>query len=344
MVDVKKEGIMLEKTENTFENEGVFNPAVIREGGNVHMFYRAVRKGNYSTIGYCLLDGPLKVSKRDDKPILFPQLDYEIKGIEDPRIVKIEGTYYMTYTVYDKTNALAAYATSTDLKVWTKHSLLTPQMTFSDFRRLAECNKDINTKYFRDYKFHKLLKKADLKVFVWDKNVMFFPRKINGKYAYLHRIRPGIQLVMINSFDELTPKFWEDYLLNITKNIVMDPKYDHESSYIGGGCPPIETEHGWVLIYHGVQDTPNGYTYNACAALLDLNNPLKELARLNYPLFTPEHNWEQHGIVNNVVFPTGAVLFDDRLYIYYGAADEHIAAASLSFSELVKELLNAKNN
>ena len=275
--------------------------------------------------------------------MLFRSHDYESKGVEDPRIVKIEDTYYMTYTVYDKTNALSAYATSKDLKEFTKQTLLTPLTTFADFKRLAECNKDINEKYFRDYKFHKMLKNAELKVYVWDKNVIFFPRKIAGKFAYLHRIRPGIQLVMINSFDELTPKFWENYLLNLTKNIVMDPKYDHEASYIGGGCPPIETEHGWVLIYHGVQDTPNGYTYNACAALLDLKNPLIELARLTYPLFSPDFNWEQHGIVNNVVFPTGAVLFDDKLYIYYGAADEHIAVASLNFKELVTELLNAKN-
>ncbi len=120
----------------------------------------------------------------------------------------------------------------------------------------------------------------------------------------------------------------------------MDPVYKHESSYIGSGCPPIETEHGWLLIYHGVEETNRGLIYSACAAaLLDLNNPAKVIARLPYPLFFPELEWELKGDVNNVVFPTGTALFDDTLYIYYGAADERIACASVNLSELVKELL-----
>ena len=77
----------------------------------------------------------------------------------------------------------------------------------------------------------------------------------------------------------------------------------------------------------------------AFQALLDLQDPKKEIARLPYPLFSPKHEWEVHGVVDFVVFPTGTALFDDTLYIYYGAADEHIACASLSLSGLVAELL-----
>ncbi len=62
MIELKKEGIILKKTHLEFENEGVLNPAVIREGDSVHLFYRAVQKGNYSTIGYCRLDGPLTIA------------------------------------------------------------------------------------------------------------------------------------------------------------------------------------------------------------------------------------------------------------------------------------------
>lgn len=119
----------------------------------------------------------------------------------------------------------------------------------------------------------------------------------------------------------------------------MDPLYKHESGYIGGGCPPIETEAGWVLIYHGVESTPRGLVYSACAALLDLKNPATELARLPYALFSPETTWERNGEVNNVVFPTGTALFGDRLFIYYGAADERIACASVNLSELTQELV-----
>jgi predicted GH43/DUF377 family glycosyl hydrolase len=87
-----------------------------------------------------------------------------------------------------------------------------------------------------------------------------------------------------------------------------------------------------------VHDTIKGYVYSACAALLDLKNPQKEIARLPYPLFYPEKEWELKGEVNNVCFPTGAVAEDDTLYIYYGAADERIAVASVSVKELLAEL------
>lgn len=89
MVNIKREGIVLEGTSLDFENEGVMNPAVIVEGTSVHMFYRAVRQGNHSTIGYCRLEGPLKVVERDCEPRIVPEFDYESQGIEDPRIVKI---------------------------------------------------------------------------------------------------------------------------------------------------------------------------------------------------------------------------------------------------------------
>lgn len=157
---------------------------------------------------------------------------------------------------------------------------------------------------------------------------------------FLHRIRPDIQIVAVNSLAELTKEFWQNYFLHLEQScVVLTPKYRHEVSYIGGGCPPIETEHGWLLIYHGVHDTIKGFVYSACAALLDLQNPQKEIARLPYPLFKPEFDWELKGEVNNVCFPTGTALFDDTLYIYYGAADERIACASVSLSLLVKELL-----
>src|SRR5664280_2935525 len=77
MIEVKKEGILLEKTNLEFENEGVLNPAVIRIGDSVHILYRAVQQGNHSTIGYCKLDGPLTLTERWDKPIIVPESEYE---------------------------------------------------------------------------------------------------------------------------------------------------------------------------------------------------------------------------------------------------------------------------
>ncbi|MBC7650283.1 MAG: pesticidal protein Cry7Aa [Deinococcales bacterium] len=340
MISVKKEGILLQKTNLLFENEGVLNPAAIKVDNDVHIFYRAVSKGNYSSIGYCKLKGPNIISERWDKPMLSPEFSYETHGIEDPRIVKIEDLYYLTYTVYDGINALGALATSTDLLHWDKKGIIVPQISYKDFLHLATTNDTLNEKYVRFNEHEQILKKDGKNVLLWDKNVIFFPRKINNKFFFLQRIKPDIQIVSYtNDIEELTPAFWQNYFLHLNDCIVLKSKYEHEVSYVGGGCPPIETVNGWLIIYHGVYDTVDGYIYCACASLLDLENPTKELARLPYPLFKPEEVWELKGEVNNVCFPTGAALFDDTLYIYYGAADEQIAYVTVSLSELLQELL-----
>lgn len=345
MIAIKKEGILLKKKALGFESEGVLNPAVIIEEGCIHLFFRAVSKGNYSSIGYCELKDPLTIKERYDMPVLFPQLDCESHGLEDPRIVKIEDLFYLTYTAYDGVNALGALAVSKDLKCFEKLGLIVPQITYKEFSRLAGSKGSINEKYIRYNNNDGVNEKKGKKVFIWDKNVIFFPRRINGKLTFLHRIKPDIQIVAVNDLKELTTEFWQNYFLHLDEYIVLTPEYDFAVSYIGGGCPPIETEKGWLLIYHGVHDTVKGYVYSACAALLDLENPQKEIARLPYALFKPDEEWELKGEVNNICFPTATILINDTLYIYYGAADEQIAVATLSLSELLYALsLNTKNN
>jgi predicted GH43/DUF377 family glycosyl hydrolase len=342
MIKFKKEGIILQKTDLEFENGGVLNPGVIRVGNNIHMFYRAVKTGNYSTIGYCRLDGPLTAAERYDQPVIVPEFDYESQGVEDPRIVKIDDLYYLTYTAYDGVNAQGALAVSSDLKHFEKKGIIVPKWTYGKFLSNAEAQGKLIDKYYRNQTFYVKPEEPQGKVKLWDKDVMFFPRRINGKLVFLHRIRPGIQIVMIDNIAELTEKFWNHYMRNMHKHIVMDPVYPSGNCFIGSGCPPIETTYGWMLIYHGVEVTPLKTVYSASAVLLDLNEPTKVIARLPYALMEPEFEYELTGEVNNVVFPTGTALFDDTLYIYYGAADDCIAVASVSFSELLSELLTYK--
>jgi predicted GH43/DUF377 family glycosyl hydrolase len=270
---------------------------------------------------------------------MAPELEFESHGVEDARLVKIDDLYYMTYTGYDGTNARGALATSKDLNQFTKKGIIVPPITYAEFVLMAESAGKVDKNYYHNHKFYYQESDPEKKIMLWDKNVIFFPRKINGKLVFLHRIRPGIQIVFIKSLKELTKEFWTSYFLNLQDHIVIDPVYLHESSYLGGGCPPIETEHGWLLIYHGVKETEKGFIYSACAALLDLNDPVKEIARLPYPLFFPEYEWELKGEVNNVVFPTGTALFGKTLFVYYGAADERIACASISLPALLDELL-----
>lgn len=332
MITVKKEGVLLSTTDLDFENDGVLNPAIIKDGDVVHLFYRAVRKGNFSTIGYCKLNGPLTITERKQNPVIIPQFAYESKGVEDPRIVQIDGLYYLTYVAFDGTDALGAVATSTDLQHFDKHGIIVPQVNYAQFDELIKGNTSIIERYRNDYNG------AD--TIVMDKDLVFFPRRINGKLTFLHRIKPDIQIAAVNTLDELTPAYWNNYLTHLSENILLTPKYKHEVSYAGGGCPPVETPNGWLIIYHGVEHFDKGYEYSACAALFDLNDPQKEIARLPYPLFKPDQDYELAGDVDNVCFPTGTALFDDTLYIYYGAGDDIIACASVSLAALVAELLS----
>ena len=343
MVAIEKLGIILSPTENEFENNGVFNPGIYQDGNTIHVLYRAVEHGNFSTIGYAKMNGPLKVTERREKPLITRDFDYEKHGVEDARIVKIEDTYYITYTAYDGVNAMGALATSKDLIHFEKHGIITPHVNYQEYENFVtfcDINKNkLNPKYHQYYNlFAQIGLVEDELRLLRDKDVVLFPRKINGKFVLLHRIWPGIQIVQFEDWKDLTESFWEDYLKNLVEHIVLDPKDIFEVNYIGAGGPPIETEFGWLIIYHGVQETTAGKVYHAKAALLQLDNPEIEIARLPYPLFSPAKQWEIEGEVRNIVFPTGHALFGDYLYIYYGVADKHVAVAKLDINELLLEL------
>lgn len=341
MITIKKHGIILSPTLNEFENNGVCNPAIYQEDDTVHIYYRAVQEGNFSTIGYACTDGPVTILKRRDKPLISREADIEKRGVEDARIVKIEDTYYLCYTAYDGVNVVGALAVSTDLNQFEKKGIITPTVNYSEYECFISCCSHVrlNPKYHHYYNlFAEIGLADDEKRLLRDKDVMLFPRKINGKFAMLHRIWPGIQIVYFDDWSQLNKSFWEDYLKHLDEYIVLDPKNKFEVNYVGGGCPPIETDDGWLLIYHSVEETTHGKIYHSTAALLHIDRPEIEISRLPYPLFSPTKTWEKKGVVDNVVFPTGTALFDKELYIYYGAADKHIAVASVNIEELLLEL------
>lgn len=345
MITPEKLGIILSPTNRDFENNGVLNPGIYQEGNSVHILYRAVQDGNFSTIGYAKTNGPFEVVERHDQPLISREFDYESRGVEDARIVKIEDTYYITYTAYDGANAMGALATSKDLVTFEKHGIITPKVNYLEYERYVRCcGNKLNPKYHHYYRlFEEMGLISDELRFLRDKDVVLFPRKINGKFAMLHRIWPGIQIVYFEHWNDLTDLFWKDYLENLIDYIVLDPKGIFEVNYIGAGGPPIETKEGWLMIYHGVQETTTGKTYHANAALLQLDNPLIEISRLNLPLFSPTKQWEIEGEVDDVVFPTGHALFGNDLYIYYGAADKHTAVVKLDINELLLELKNPES-
>jgi predicted GH43/DUF377 family glycosyl hydrolase len=333
MLQIKKEGVLLQGTDHYFENGGVLNPAVYQEGRIVHLFYRGIHMGAVATIGYCTLDGPLALSYRREEPLLEPEFAYEAFGIEDPRIVKIDDTWYLTYAGWDGQYARGAIATSTDMVLFKKTGPFFPRWTYEQFYAVVS-KENVDERYFS---FDQIATTP-----LWCKNIVFFPRRINGKLFMLHRIRPGILIAEFDEIADLTEDYWKRYFREMSRHILLDPIYSFESHIMGAGCPPIETKDGWLVIYHGVEDKCGGYMYAACAALLDIHDPRKVIGRLPYPLFLPEEPWEKKGQTNNVVFPTGSALFGNRLYIYYGAADCRIAVASLDIDELLHELIRTR--
>ncbi|MCM8803693.1 MAG: pesticidal protein Cry7Aa [Candidatus Omnitrophica bacterium] len=316
-----------------WEEDGVFNPGVIVENNQVHIIYRAIKCENYSRLGYLKLKSEKEIEKYE-YPIICPTEDYEKQGIEDPRITKIEETYFLTYTAYDGKNARIAVAESKNLINFKKLGIISPNITFLEAINIA------NTDRYKEF-WGKQIREKGENIIIWDKDGCLFPEKINGKYLLLHRIEPDIQIVYFNDFFELKDKdFWEEYFRKIEGKIVMKSKYKWESEKIGAGAPPLKTDYGWLLLYHGVD---KNRVYRVGLSLLDIENPQKEIARLPFPLFEPDYEWEKNGNVANVVFPTGAFIKDGIFYIFYGCADKRIGCAEIELDEIIKLLKKCEN-
>jgi beta-1,2-mannobiose phosphorylase / 1,2-beta-oligomannan phosphorylase len=340
MIKVKREGIILEPRGNGFESRAVLNPAIYQEGKKLRLIYRAVDKKHISSLGYALLNGPLKIVERWSKPLMSPKHSYEKKGLEDPRVVKIGDVFYMTYVAHDGKNALIAYAYGSDLFKLKRGGLISPKLTYSKAGKLFKYSRLKDDYYFFE-SFYKNYGGQGIKV--WHKDGFLFPQKIDDKFVLAHRILPDMQLVYFHDFNQLKDEyFWIDYLMSLSKYVVLEGAHGFEARHVGGGAPPVKTKYGWLMIYHGVEETNRRRIYCAGAALFSLDHPRKLIARLPYPLFSPEEDYEVHGSVNRVVFPTGTAIFNNRLYIYYGAADSRIAVVSVGLNALLKELLKNK--
>ncbi len=158
-----------------------------------------------------------------------------------------------------------------------------------------------------------------------NKDAALFPEKIDGKYVLLHRIPPDIWLAFS---DDL--KNWTDFVKIASPRPGM-----WDDLKIGAGAPPIKTEHGWLLLYHGVQKAARNI-YRLGFMLLDLKDPTKVIKRSEDPVLEPEMPWEKFGGVPNVVFSDAMVEYEDEYYIYYGGADTVIGLATISKEKVKK--------
>lgn len=163
-----------------------------------------------------------------------------------------------------------------------------------------------------------------------NKDAALFPKKINGYYAMLHRPAFGGGNIWIGYSPDLV--YWGRSRLVLP--VRGGPWWD--GLRVGAGIPPIETEKGWLLIYHGVKDMPGGPIYRVGGALLDLEKPHKLIARSRRWLLSPEKEYERVGDVPNVVFPCGGVVREGELWLYYGSADSSISLAKANISDILE--------
>ena len=170
-----------------------------------------------------------------------------------------------------------------------------------------------------------------------NKDAALFPRRIDGNWALVHRpVIGGNQAhIWISYSPDLT--YWGRHKIVLPTR--PGPWWD--SARVGLACPPLETEEGWLVIYHGVKKTVAGAIYRVGLALLDLEDPQRCVARATRWVMTPEASYETVGDIHNVVFPCGYTvdpIDGDTLHLYYGGADSCIAVATASVRELLEFL------
>ncbi|HEV2498067.1 MAG TPA: glycoside hydrolase family 130 protein [Terriglobia bacterium] len=281
-----------------FESAGTFNPAVIKKEGEFIMLYRAQGSQGTSTLGYATSRDGVHFT-RQAAPVFGPQAPYEKGGgTEDPRLVRIGGAYYLTYTGYNnvdgkgpgKKDAQLCLATSTDLIHWTRHGVIMPA-----YRGKWNIG--------------------------WTKSGAIVPEKINGKYwmYYLGDARGHPSQMGVAESDDLL--HWTDAT---DRPVLASRPGSFDARVVEPGPPPVVTPEGILLIYNGADDH---LVYSTGWALFDKNNPARVLARASTPIFRPVLPWERTGQTPNVVFVEGLARSGSRWLFYYGSADQYVGVA-----------------
>jgi len=289
------------RPEMVWESMATFNPGAVKSGEITHILYRAVNERSISSLGYAATRDGETILDRSVEPVLSPAEPWEELGCEDPRITAFEGTFYVFYTAYSRRGPRIALASTADFRSYVRYGLVGP-----------------------DYD---------------DKDAALFPEPIGGKFAVVHRIAPNIEVAFFDSIKQMERvsqnPYSKNYLKRIDANTIMKPLWKWEEKKVGIGPPPIRTDAGWIVIYHGVDSNT---VYRAGAALLDLENPRRVIARTPEPILEPEEDFERVGVVPNVVFPEGAVMIKDELRVFYGGADRVCCVASVPIKLLIEAL------
>ena len=282
---------------------GLFNPTAIKEGDKTVLLFRAQDKKQTSRIGYAESTDGLHFTIRPD-PVLSPEAEYEKNGgVEDPRVVRINGIYYLTYTGYDTHSAQLCLATSRDLMNWDRKGVILPAY-----------HGTWNTQ--------------------WTKSGAIVPEQINGKwwmyYLGTRKDTDGTSRDYMGLASSTDLLHWSD----ATDKPVLDRHPGaFDSRVMEPGPAPFVTEAGILLLYNGADDH---LRYGPGWVLFDRHDPRRVIARADKPFVFPTLDWEKIGNVPNVIFLEGAV---EKSYAagngnleligYYGAADKYIGGLNI---------------
>jgi len=284
-------GPVLSPQGDGFESAGVFNPAVVKKDGKFVMLYRAQDKQGTSRLGFATSADGVNFTRRPT-PVLEPEAEYEKGGgVEDPRLVKVGGVYYLTYTGYNKKDAQLCLATSKDLIRWERRGVIMPAY------------------------------KGRWNV-GWTKSGAILSEKVGGKYwmYYMADSSKDVHEMGVAFSTDLV--HWTEAL---DQPVLKHRPGSFDAMVVEPGPPPVMTPDGILLIYNGADERN---VYATGWVLFDKTDPRKVLLRSDKPLFHVEQWWEKEGQVPNVVFVEGLVREGGRWLFYYGGADKYVGVAT----------------
>jgi len=305
-----------------------FNPGVVLDAdGTFYMLERACESLDPLKCSVGLLSSQDGVSFElvQTTPVLKPEdFDAPEGTVEDPRVVKIDGVFYMTFVFRRVVSGCIP------------NGVGVPGYTNIPGQGLDEGNPYrtgiVKSRNLKDWEFLGFIPTDSNH----DRDNVLFPGKIGGRYAMLRRPsdyvgpeygcdRPSIWI----SFSE-DLKDWTD------PELVATPQADWECQKIGAGTCPALTEKGWLMVYHGVDDD---HVYRAGLMLLDQEDPRKVIGRTEAFIMEPETYYEKFGlIIPRVIFPSAFVVKDDTLFVYYGCTDTATSLATAPMSEVFAAL------
>ncbi len=300
--------------EHPWEAQATYNWSPVSDGGTIHALYRAQAKVGVlgepgfsaSTIGYVSsTDGGKHFEGR--RQFIVPEFPWERYGCEDPRITKIDDTYYIFYT------ALSRFPFS-----------------WEGIRVACATTKDFVT---IDERFEVTPFNA--------KAMSLFPEKVNGKYAIIVTVNTDLppSRMSIRYFDSLEDlkdkKAWMNWYNELDQWAIEDPVRNREE-HAEVGAQPIYTKEGWLLVYSHIQKYfTEQKIFGIEALLLDHDNPQHIVGHTRGPFIVPERTYEKYGYMPNIVFPSGALVRGEMLDVYYGATDMTCCTASVHLQDLI---------